>query len=43
MHRLDAQRLEDEHVERALNDVGIWIAHKHSGERSMSDSSPSSS
>src|SRR5258707_14867393 len=28
MHRLEAQRFEDEHVERALNDVGILGVHE---------------
>src|SRR5436190_2225218 len=27
VHRLEAERLEDEQVERALNDVGVRVAH----------------
>ena len=28
VHRLEAQRFEDEHVERALNDVGVGRVHE---------------
>ena len=27
VHRLEAERLEDQHVQRALNDVGGWFVH----------------
>src|ERR1039458_3616251 len=30
MHRLQAQRLEDEHVQRALDDIGRYVGHVRS-------------
>jgi hypothetical protein len=40
MHGLEAQRLQDEHVERALNDVGIRIRFLHKSSEKDSASSP---
>jgi hypothetical protein len=30
VHRLEAERLEDQHVERALDDIGRWLVHRNS-------------
>jgi hypothetical protein len=32
VHRFETEGLEDQHVQGALDDVGVWFVHRHSRE-----------